>query len=184
MDQIEDGLLPLIEKTAAGDREAFCALYQRSSAKLFGVILRILKQEDLAEDVLKEVYVTIWEKAALYRSEQGRVMSWMIAIARNKAIDVRRRTDEKMFATKGDDRQMQAALDLTVQNLQAGQLEQRLTLEHCLNEIEKKSRDCVVLAYHYGCSRDELAQRYDVPQNTIKTWLRRALMRLKECLER
>lgn len=185
-----DFLLPLMKKTANGDREAFHKLYEQSSAKLFGVLLRILKQEVLAEDVCQEVYLTIWKKASQYDPTLGRVMSWMIAIARNKAIDVIRRADEKMLAQKATGGDVGDQLDLMALHGEGGiafqmnNTVERLALESCLDEIEQKSRECVLLAYHYGLSRDELAERYSVPTGTIKTWLRRALLRLKDCLER
>ena len=184
MNKAEDPLLSLIEKTAEGERCAFQKLYELTSAKLFGVLLRILKQQSLAEDVIQEVYLLIWEKAASYKVENGRVMSWMIAIARNKAIDTLRRSDEKMFAVKGSEFEASFVLDEMAQHQQTGQIENRMMLEHCLDEIEETSKESVLLAYHFGFSRDELAKHYDVPTNTIKTRLRRALARLKDCLER
>lgn len=183
-----DPLKLLIIETATGDRDAFRLLYEKSSAKLFGTLIRILKREELARDVLQEVYISIWQRASSFDPEHGRAMSWMIAIARNRAIDVLRRADERAVTYSIDDDMQGAALAVLDEKLseQRSSMEpsERMTLEYCLSEIEPKSRECVLLAYQYGYSRDELASKYDVPSGTVKSWLRRALGKLKECLER
>ena len=179
-----DQLQSLMEKTANGDRGAFRLLYEASSAKLFGVLLRILKEQALAEEVAQEVYLTIWQKARSFNANEGRVMSWMIAIARNRAIDVLRSADQKMLAQKVSPDQTDAIGKAEGLTLKMPDVVEHMALETCLEEIEQRSRECVLLAYHYGLSRDELAARYQVPSGTVKSWLRRALTRLKDCLER
>lgn len=185
MSEVNDPLLPLLLETASGEKDAFRLLYDASSAKLFGVLLRILKRQDLAEDVLQEVYLTIWHKAELYNPTMGRPISWMVAIARNKAIDLLRQAEEKtvqlsLSDQNGDD----LSRMLVEQSSLALDPPERMTLAHCLEEVEPKSRECVLLAYQYGLSRDELSERFNVPSSTIKSWLRRALIGLKQCLER
>lgn len=188
MNSDQDSLALLIRETASGDRTAFRRLYEKSSSKLFGTLLRILKREDLAEDVLQEVYVLIWERAATYSAERGRPMSWMIAIARNKAIDLLRRQEERVVKLSINEEgagEGAALLEARLSEERVGlEPSQSMTLEYCLTEIEETSRECVLLAYQYGYSREELASRYDVPTGTVKSWLRRALQRLKDCLER
>lgn len=186
--QDNDPLALLICETATGDRNAFRMLYEKSSSKLFGTLLRILKREDLAQDVLQEVYVAIWQRAGSFESDKGRAMTWMITIARNRAIDVLRRSEERVTKLSVDDEYSPGALSEMEAQLWADNagLEpvETMTLETCLSEIEEKARSCVLLAYHYGYSREELASKYDVPSGTMKSWLRRALQRLKDCLER
>lgn len=180
-----DHLLRLLQETASGDRDAFRLLYDSSSAKLFGVLLRILKRQDLAEDVLQEVYLVIWKKAKTYDPAQGRPLSWMVTIARNRAIDILRKTDERVIKhslSEHDEDHFNSALSsISASEMDPGE---RIALQTCLDETEEQARQCVLLAYLYGYSREELAIRYSVPANTIKTWLRRALIDLKECLER
>ena len=188
MSEDNDPLALLLVETAAGDRSAFRVLYEKSSAKLFGTLLRILKRDDLAQDVLQEVYVTIWQRASKFDGDKGRAMTWMITITRNKAIDVLRRQEERVSKVSIDDERTPAGTAEVEAELfyeRAGLApDQSISLETCLSEIEETSRDCVLLAYQYGYSREELAAKYEVPSGTIKSWLRRALQRLKECLER
>lgn len=185
-----DPILRLLQETASGDRDAFRLLYDASSAKLFGVLLRILKRQDLAEEVLQDVYFLIWNKANLYDPSKGRPLSWMCTIARNRAFDALRTMDERMQKqefNEDEDSPLSPTLLALSPSLSAISDQNRvekLALEECLGEANEQSRECVLLAYVHGFSRDELANRYSVPVNTIKTWLRRALIDLKNCLER
>lgn len=178
-------LLRLLQETASGERDAFRLLYDSSSAKLFGVILRIVKRQDLAEEILQEVYLIIWNRANSYNPSLGRPLSWMVTIARNKALDSLRGLEAKAQTQdfdEGDDAQIQTALlAIRPEALDAGD---RLALQDCLDEATEQARESVLLAYVHGFSREELAKRYSVPLSTIKTWLRRALIDLKNCLER
>ena len=180
-----DPLLRLLQETASNDRDAFRLLYDSSSAKLFGVILRIVKRQDLAEEILQETYLTIWNKANSYNPSLGRPLSWMMTIARNKALDTLRGLEAKSQAleySESDDAPIQSALRAVIpETLDTAD---RMSLQNCLDEANEQARESVLLAYVHGFSRDELAARYCVPVNTIKTWLRRALIDLKNCLER
>ncbi len=180
-----DPLLRLLQETASNDRDAFRLLYDSSSAKLFGVILRIVKRQDLAEEILQEVYLIIWNKANSYNPSLGRPLSWMMTIARNKALDTLRGLEAKSQAleySESDDAPIQSALRAVIP--ETLDTVDRMSLQSCLDEANEQARESVLLAYIHGFSRDELAARYSVPVNTIKTWLRRALIDLKNCLER
>ena len=180
-----DPLLRLLQETASNDRDAFRLLYDSSSAKLFGVILSIVKRQDLAEEILQEVYLTIWNKANTYNPSLGRPLSWMMTIARNKALDTLRGLEAKsqtLDYSESDDAHIQSAL-LAIKP-ETLDVSDSMTLQSCLDEATEKARESVLLAYVHGFSREELAVRYSVPVNTIKTWLRRALVDLKNCLER
>ena len=180
-----DPLLRLLQETASNDRDAFRLLYDSSSAKLFGVILRIVKRQDLAEEILQEVYLIIWNKANSYNPSLGRPLSWMMTIARNKALDTLRGLEAKSQTfeySESDDAPIQSALLAVIP--ETLDTTDRMSLQNCLDEATEQARESVLLAYIHGFSRDELAARYCVPVNTIKTWLRRALIDLKNCLER
>lgn len=176
---MDDPVADLISKCAAADRAAFRALYRTTSAKLMGVLLRILAERAEAEDALQEVYTRVWLRAGRYDPTKGRGMTWLIAIARNLAIDrLRARPD-----SHSDDE-----LD-TVQDT-APRAETRLIalgeakrMAHCFSTLEPDRADAVRGAYLNGLSYLELAARHAVPLNTMRTWLRRSLLRLKECLE-
>lgn len=169
----------LIARTALRDRQAFRQLYRLTSAKLFGVSLRILKDRAEAEEALQEVYVKIWRRADRYVAGAYSPISWLVAIARNHALDVLRarkpRSDDLeaayAIADPGPDPE-RAAVDG----------DERGRIEGCLEQLETDKADCVRGAYLDGYTYDELAQRHAVPLNTMRTWLRRSLIRLRECL--
>lgn len=172
----------LLSATASGDRAAFRLLYERSSAKLFGVVLRILRNRQKAEDVLQDVYLKVWQKAGSYNPAQGKPITWMATIARNRAIDVIRATrPEQTVDEPGDEEEIfrlgsQDAQEVDVTDLEA--------LRLCLGEMKDDDRNYVLLAYYEGYSREELADRFQSPVGTVKTRLRRGLVALRACLER
>lgn len=169
----------LIARTALRDRAAFRTLYQRTSAKLFGVALRILKDRSEAEEALQEVYVKVWQRADRYVAGGYSPISWLVAIARNHSLDILRARKPR-----GDD--IDVALEIAdlgptpeQASLDAGE---RAGIEKCLSELDADRADAVRGAYLDGYSYDELAERHRVPLNTMRTWLRRSLLRLRECL--
>ncbi|BBE74118.1 sigma-70 family RNA polymerase sigma factor [Oharaeibacter diazotrophicus] len=172
----------LIRRVAAGDRAAFERLYAAASAKLFGIVLRISRDRASAEDVLQETFVRIWRYAPRYEAASGRPITWMASIARNAAIDAvrRRRALDARISPDGDEDALAAVPDETALAVDPGDRE---ALRTCLGRLEAEQRDCVLLAYRDGLSREELAERFGRPVGTIKTWLHRALARLKDCLE-
>jgi RNA polymerase sigma-70 factor, ECF subfamily len=170
----------LIAKTALSNRNAFDSLYQAVSPKLFAVTMRILKNRDLAEDALQEVFVKIWQKAESYRAGQQAPMSWLVTIARNHAIDVIRANkrkfediDEQYDLETGEPNPEQNAINSSERN----------RINRCLEELEPQKAEAVVSAYMEGYSYQELAERYAIPLNTMRTWLRRSLLSLKDCLD-
>ena len=172
----------LLGATANGDRDAFRTLYDRSSAKLFGVVLRILKNRQKAEDVLQDVYLKIWQKAGSYDPVQGRPITWMATIARNRAIDIIRSSrPEQTVDEPGDEEEIFKLGAQDAENVDVTELE---SLRFCLGEMKEDDRNYVLLAYYEGYSREELAERFDSPVGTIKTRLRRGLLALRACLEK
>lgn len=170
----------LLQRTARRDRAAFSAVYQATSAKLFGIILRILNRRDLAEDVLQDVYVKVWERAGDFDPAKGSPITWLAAIARNRAIDEIRRASPVSIE---DAPQVLDIPELDVDPLDKMQQSDELRrLIACLSELENERREIVLLAYFKGLSREALATRYARPVNTIKTWLHRSLAQLKGCL--
>lgn len=168
----------LLARTAAQDRAAFGELYELTKAKLFGVIRRILLRVDLAEEALQESYVRIWSNAHRYDSSQATAMTWMIAIARNQAIDLKRKAAERVSAGAV------ALEDVTLVSPASAEDSADLRrLRQCLGGLAQDGRDMVLLAYHQGYSREELAERFSRPVATVKTILRRSLAALKECLD-
>jgi RNA polymerase sigma-70 factor (ECF subfamily) len=171
----------LIARMALGDRAAFSALYAATSAKLFGITLRVLDNRAEAEDALQEIYVKLWHNAGRYQSNGLSPMTWLITIARNHAID-RLRARRPAATAAGIDEAAELA-DLSpgpeAQLIAAGE---RARLSACLATLDPDRAEAVSRAYMYGDSYADLAARYGVPLNTVRTWLRRSLLKLRECL--
>lgn len=174
-----DTLNILLARVAAQDREAFRELYHATSAKLYGVALRILGNRTEAEDALQEVFTRIWLRAGRFDPDKGSPMGWMIALARNHSIDiVRTRRDQK-----NDDQSAEELPDLR-QSAEESVIAhgEALRILSCLAQLEPEKAQAVRGAYLGGLSYQDLANRYNVPLNTIRTWLRRSLIALRECL--
>lgn len=174
-------LAGLLAGSARRDREAFARLYEATSAKLFGVALRILRREDWAEEVLQECYVSIWAHAPDYRPGLAAPMTWMTSIVRNRCLDWLRRPrlevpDEDgaiVEAAESDNPGPLAELE------RAGESQ---ALARCLQGLEAKQRQAIALAFFDGLSHSELALHLREPLGTVKTWVRRGLLQLKACL--
>jgi RNA polymerase sigma-70 factor (ECF subfamily) len=173
------GLEDLLARSAQGDRAAFQRLYQASAAKLHGVALRILRRGDWAEEVLQECYVSIWTRAGDYRAGLSAPMTWMTSIVRNRCLDWLRRPAPEVGVE-------------TLEELESGnpgplaELERAKdaqALARCLGGLEARQRQAIALAFYDGLSHAELASHLRQPLGTVKTWVRRGLLRLKSCLE-
>ena len=173
-------LVWLLATVAKGDHAAFERLYAATRAKLYGVVLRILRRTDLADEVMQDTYLKIWRSAGEFDPRLASPMTWMVAIARNRAIDLLRRKSEAAIDEEP------AALEVAGDNpdpLARREITDELRrLLGCLGALDEERRRIVLLAYYNGWSRDQLAARFDKPVNTIKTWLRRSLIDLRECL--
>lgn len=174
-------LARLLKQSAAGDQDAFAQLYQRCSSKLFGVCLRMLHDRGEAEDALQEVFTTVWRRAARFDASRASAMTWLITLSRNKAIDrlrKRRETtvDEAFLDSHADDG--------PGPTLQAQASEDRVRLDQCMDELEDAHREVVREAFFSGATYLQLAERCSVPLGTMKSWIRRSLIKLRTCLER
>ena len=171
----------LLAAVAGRDRTAFRRLYDLTSPKLFATVLRIVKSRSTAEEVLQDVYLRIWQNAGSYVTSAGPPRAWLNSIARNRAIDVLR---QKSFASAtsaedGSDWYERVSEDRD----READMVNNASLRRCLAAIDEQARACILLAYYEGYTREELAQRYDRPVNTIKTWLHRNLASLRDCLD-
>ncbi|MEQ8367602.1 MAG: sigma-70 family RNA polymerase sigma factor [Roseicyclus sp.] len=171
----------LLARINLRDRTAFAELYAATSAKLFGVCLRVLKDRSLAEDVLQEVYIKIWNKADRYQVTGHSPMTWLITIARNQSIDRLRAAGPP---TSDIDEVAPIASARLGPEGQAIAADEARRIVGCLDELDETRAAAVRGAYLEGQSYADLAQRFDVPLNTMRTWLRRSLVNLKECLSR
>ncbi|MGB8758140.1 MAG: sigma-70 family RNA polymerase sigma factor [Pseudolabrys sp.] len=175
-------IVAALGRIPAGDRAALQTVYRLTSAKLFGVCLRILGERGEAEDVLQEVYVTVWRKAADFDAGRASPMTWLIAIARNRSIDRLRATRQsrKMdpIEAAAEVADVTGGADNAVESMQAD-----ARLHGCLDGLASHERAALRGAFFDGNTYEDLAARMKVPLGTMKSWIRRALIKLKACLE-
>lgn len=175
-------LVALIARIAEGDRAAFEPLFRATSAKLYGIVLRILRRREVADEVIQDVYVRIWQRAGDFDPMRASPITWMAVIARNRAIDEARRAG---VPTVSDEAAVMAVPDpgrSAVETIAHGEDLRRLA--GCIDEIDAPRGNLVRMAYLDGLSRQELAARLGQPVGTIKTWLHRSLKQIRDCLER
>jgi len=181
-DVLATRLAGLLAQSALKNQRAFGDLYQLTSAKLYGVALRILRRQDWAEEVLQECYVNIWNHAGDYAVAKSAPLTWMTSIVRNRCLDWLRRPQVEATGVE---------YDIAVEAWQddaPGPMDSLLAaseaaaLARCLQQLEAKQRQSIMLAFFHGLSHTELARHMQQPLGTVKTWVRRGLERLKGCL--
>lgn len=171
----------LMTRIAAGERDALKQLYDATSAKLFGVCLRILSDREECEDVLQDVYVTIWRRADRYDGARASVMTWLSTIARNRAIDRLRARGPMAYAEQVDDLEIADGAESAESLLSAA--DDRNRLHGCLSELDERTEKVIRTAFFEGVTYEALAQRMEAPLGTVKSWIRRGLAKLKGCLQ-
>ena len=181
-------LQSLLMRMAGKDEAAFEKLYAATKRKLFSAVLAIVKHRHLAEEVIQEAYVRIWLNAGSYRPSLGTPMLWMIIIARNLAIDLVRRparevvSDETvLWGFPADNPTPLEAIEISED--QADALMNQLKAQYALQALDPTRRHLIIAAYIRGESRKQLSEQYGVPVNTIKTWIRRALLEARASLQ-
>jgi RNA polymerase sigma-70 factor (ECF subfamily) len=187
-------LAALLGRVSLGDRRAFEALYHLASGQAFAVILRINPDRAQAEEVLQETFVNVWRAAGSYDASRSQAGTWLMSIARHRAIDsLRRRQAEpatvSRFRSTGDDDPEEDLLG-GLASPDPGPLEllsqasERAQLERCMQRLSGEQRSSLALAYYQGLSHQEVALSLDQPLGTVKSWVRRGLQSLKSCLDR
>ena len=173
-------LVGTLEGCARGEHKALRQLYQHTSAKLFAVILRILKDRHMAEDCLQQVYIKIWQAAGSYSAEKSAPMTWMNTVARNQALDLLRK-QQREPGWEDDALDLQEDKGHSQESLvEASQTSK--AIHHCLKGLDERQRQCLEMSYFDGFTHQGLADHLDVPLGTVKTWIRRGLIKLKECM--
>lgn len=176
---------------ARQDALAFRALYDATSPKLFGFVLRILQKRELAEEVLQESFVNIWNNAASYQSSLAAPMTWMTTIVRNRAFDLLRKLNNgQQHDVEIDAETFDADVNHALESgdttpLQALELSQDAkALAFCMARLEGLHRQAMALAFYHDLSHSEVAEQMNLPMGTVKTWIRRGLDKLRTCLVR
>jgi RNA polymerase sigma-70 factor (ECF subfamily) len=175
-------LAALLARSALGDRGAFEEVYRATRSKLFAVSLRIVRERQLAEEVLQDSFVNIWSHAADYARSKSAPTTWMTAIVRNRSLDIVRRTREQPDV---DDILTANLVDESASPARDAQTRAEAhSIRDCLEELDAEQRQTIALAFFHGLSHSELASHLRRPLGTVKTHIRRGLLRLKDCLGR
>lgn len=176
-----ENLEDLIAAVALGNRSAFRLLYGRSSAKLFGICLRILKDRAEAEDALQDVYIRVWEKAGTFQSGKASAITWLTTIARNRSID---RLRSRSPSGRAVDEAVEVADDAPSPESVASASDSYRRLMGCMDSLDPRHAIALRGVYLGGSTYRETADELDIPLNTAKTWIRRSLLVLRECMDR
>jgi RNA polymerase sigma-70 factor (ECF subfamily) len=175
-----DQLRQLLAQCSLGDRRAFETLYRSVGPRLHGVALRFMGRPDLAEEVLQESFVRIWNNASRYESHLSAPMTWMINITRNQAIDQLRKHRDRPLT---DVEQDALADESPSAHDQLNSAREAIALNRCLETLEGMQRRSITVAYFQGLSCSELAEHLAAPLGSVKSWIRRGMERLRRCLE-
>jgi RNA polymerase sigma-70 factor (ECF subfamily) len=177
--ELDAGLEQLLARYALGDRAAFKALYDGTAPRIYGSLLRLLRRRDVAEDVLQETFVAVWRRAGDYRADKGHPITWLTSIARYRALDILRRQGRELPMPENAD-----PVDESLQEEHdsfAARAARRL--DSCMELLGAEQQRCVRLAYVDGLTHADIARSLSTPLGTVKSWLRRALLALKQCMD-
>lgn len=179
----------LLQASGRGDQQGFAELYRRTAPRLFGLCLRMLRDHGAAEEVLQDIFVTVWRRAASFDTARASALTWLICISRNKAIDrlrQRRETPLDPLTTLQSIAEGRGAGDVEDPPSPAAAAERSQEyqrLQQCLDALEREQQRSVREAFFTGATYNELARRCNVPLGTMKSWIRRGLLQLRKCLE-
>jgi len=172
----------LIAQTAQGDQTALAALYDRTSPQVFGFILKILSNRETAEEVTLDVYTQVWRQAHTYDPTRGRPGAWLMTLARTRAIDrFRAGAAERGRIQSLDAAELFASDDDTPEQDVEGK-ERRRYVRQALSVLTAEQRQAIALAYFYGLSQSEIAEKLHLPLGTVKTRMRLGMMKLRDAL--
>lgn len=177
-----DALASWLARTAQGDMVAFESLYRATSSKLFGICLRVLPDREEAEDVLQDVFTTVWRKAAQFDATRASAITWLAMIARNRAIDRLRAVPAGMRHAPIELAESVPDLSASPQR-EAENADDAARLGVCLETLEPKRRTLIRTAFFEGATYEELSERTGSPLGSVKSWIRRGLLQLRACLE-
>ena len=179
-------LSDLLQRVALRDHAAFEQFYNLTNAHLYGVVTRLVRKREMADEIMQEAYINVWQHAGSYSATLSTPMTWLMSIARNKSLDCLRRSKlESESVVLVDDVRLphpeEVAQDADPQELLVAAME-KCELDRCLALLDPSQRQSLSLAYYNGMSHSELAAHLQVPLGTAKAWVRRGLERLRKCL--
>lgn len=182
-------LADLLARTALADQAAFAELYRVTSGQLYAIAVRIVRDQAAAEEILQDVYVSVWHHAGTYAASKSQPLTWLTSIARNRCLDqLRKRELDTVSMTREDDDERDADMDFAAEGptpmdmLLSGA--DRRSVRECVDDLEGGQKQAIALAFYQGLTHAELAAQLKQPLGTIKSWVRRGLERLRQCLDR
>lgn len=176
-----DELADLVTRISAGDQKAFALLYQRTSPRLFTLAISVMRNRDLAQEILQEAFINIWRSASSYHSGKGSVQVWLNVIVRNRCIDsLRQRTSRIEEVDLIDWTELISDQPSPLQALQTQH--EAADLARCMNGLDSQQQRALTLAYFHGFSHSELAEKLAAPLGSVKSRVRRGLANLRRCL--
>lgn len=170
-----------LEACARGERFALRALYDREAGWLLAVAQRIVRDRDLAHDVLQDAFLQVWQRASTYQRALGSARGWLYTVVRHRALDEARRQQREPFVAE-DAQLMSDAQQATQEAPDTSHGADAQSLQRCLDTLEERRRSCVVSAFVEGYTHEQIATQIGAPVGTVKSWIRRALLSLRECL--
>jgi RNA polymerase sigma-70 factor (ECF subfamily) len=170
----------LLQAIARGDEQALASLYDRYRLILFGLILRILHSRPEAEDVLQDVFIQVWKRAADFDESRGRPFTWLVTLCRSRTIDRLRALESRQRTANEAVRGAEESVSDSEQD--AMRAEQSAVVRECLGELPREQRETLVLAYFEGLTQTEIASRLGAPLGTVKTRMRSGMIKLREML--
>lgn len=176
-------LLALLRASANGDQNAFQRLYEQTSSKLYAVALRLMRNNELADEVMQEAYIRIWHNASEYIADRGTVLTWMVSILRYRGIDHLRKIKREAILENADDYQDQLVDEGSDPMLFIDRATEAKLLRGCLEELVDNQKQSIALAFFDGLTHEQLSLHLDAPLGTVKSWIRRGLILLRECLD-
>ncbi|SIS22498.1 ECF RNA polymerase sigma factor SigK [Williamsia sterculiae] len=175
-------LADLVARVARQDRAAFAALYDATSGRVYGLILRVLRDPGYAEETLQEVYLQVWQNAVNYRRESGSVISWMMTIGHRRAVD--RVRAEEAASRRGTEYTVGNAMTVSDEVVDSVVTrEDRREVIECLGTLTDTQRESIEMSYYQGLTYREVAERLEAALPTVKSRIRDGLRRLRNCLE-
>ena len=175
----------VLQRCAAGDRQAFQALYRQEGRHLLGVVLRIVRQRQRAEDLVHDAFVAIWTQAGSFDASLGSGRGWIYSITRNLALNAVRNGAREVSVDEETAEALDVQTSLDAHRQAADVFEMRASLgklNDCLSRLEPARRNCILYAYVDGCSHGEIAERTQTPLGTVKAWIKRGMGSLRECM--
>ncbi len=179
-----DTLAELLARTALRDQRAFQRLYELTSPRLLGMLLRLVRSRNVAEEILQESFISIWQHAGSYMATRSQAMTWITSIARHRALDYLRSPRNALATPTNNDAVLHGIADETPSALEhlLAAVESR-ALRECFAALDQNQMRSIIAAFYCGLTHEQVAAEFGAPAGTVKSWIRRGLERLRRCID-